>query len=297
VTPEVGDLRPLTHQASHHCGAPLGSNSHQGQKMRNAAVEIVRGLIVTREGQPTPWTSSPPFEAELRFRQAAALHQNGRLTEAEALYRSALRVDPKHFDALHLLGVLCLQTGRTQQGVDLVAEAIAINRKAPAAAHSNLANGLKDLERYEKALASYDRAIALDPVYAEAYSNRADVLRQMRRFDKALASCDRALALKRDCADAYCNRGAVLNDMGRLEEAVASYDRCLALNPASVEAHRNRGVALYRLRRFEEAAASYDRALALAPTYARAHSDRAIALYERIGYDSLRVFDAFVWEG
>ncbi len=26
-------------------------------------------------------------------------------------------------------------------------------------------------------------------------------------------------------------------------------------------------------------------------------NDRAIALYERIGYDSLRVFDAFVWEG
>jgi ribosomal protein S18 acetylase RimI-like enzyme len=26
-------------------------------------------------------------------------------------------------------------------------------------------------------------------------------------------------------------------------------------------------------------------------------NDRAIALYERIGYESLRVFDAFVWEG
>ena len=26
-------------------------------------------------------------------------------------------------------------------------------------------------------------------------------------------------------------------------------------------------------------------------------NDRAIALYQRIGYDSVRIFDAFVWEG
>ena len=42
----------------------------------------------------------------------------------------------------------------------------------------------------------YDRAIALKPDYAEAFYNRAIALRELKRFDEAIADHDRALALK-----------------------------------------------------------------------------------------------------
>ena len=43
---------------------------------------------------------------------AIALHQAGRLQEAEIIYQSILQQQPKHPDALHLLGVIAFQAGK-----------------------------------------------------------------------------------------------------------------------------------------------------------------------------------------
>ena len=62
---------------------------------------------------------------------------------------------------------------------------------------------LHDLKRFEDALASYDKAIALKPDYAEAYNNRGNALKDLKRFEEALASYDKAIALKPDCEFLY----------------------------------------------------------------------------------------------
>ena len=149
-----------------------------------------------------------------------------------------------------------------------------------AAAHSHRGATLKALKRFDEALASYDRALALWPDYAEALTNRGVTLNALERFDEALASYGRALELDPDDADAHSNRGVTLHKLKRFEEALASYDRALALRPDYAEAHSNRGNALHGLERFEEAVASYDRALALRPDYAEALSNRGLALHE-----------------
>lgn len=51
---------------------------------------------------------------------ACALHQNGRLQEAEQAYRAILTTNPNHPDALHLLGVLAFQAGHPQEGERLM---------------------------------------------------------------------------------------------------------------------------------------------------------------------------------
>jgi predicted O-linked N-acetylglucosamine transferase (SPINDLY family) len=89
----------------------------------------------------------------------------------------------------------------------------------------------------------------------------------MNRVDEALASYDRALALKPDYAQAHYNRGDTLHLLNRLDEALASYDRALALRPDYAEAHYNRGNVLYELKRLDEALACYDRAIAIRPDY------------------------------
>src|SRR5580693_3400445 len=126
-----------------------------------------------------PFTES----IQTKLQQGLALHQQGRLVEAEHCYEEVLRHAPKHFDALHLLGVLSLQTGGTQRGVGLIAKAIELNSNF-AVAHNNLGNGLKDLRRHHDALASYEKAIALKPDYAEAHLNQGDVFMELKRFDE-----------------------------------------------------------------------------------------------------------------
>src|ERR1700689_1398550 len=57
--------------------------------------------------------------------QAVALHQQGALAPAQALYRPALAAAPRQANALHLLGVLLGQRGRPDEAIPLIAAAVA----------------------------------------------------------------------------------------------------------------------------------------------------------------------------
>jgi protein O-GlcNAc transferase len=221
---------------------------------------------------------------QARFEKAMALHQLGKLAEAERIYREVLLQQPNHFDALHLLGVIALQTRHLDQALDLIGKAIGLNASV-AAAHNNLGKALLDLKRPQEALASFDKAIALEPDFAMAHNNRGTALIDLKRPEEALASCDKAVALEPSLSIAHHNRGMALNDLSRPEEALASCDQAIALKPEFAEAHNNRGNALQGLRRFAAALLSYDQAISLKPDFAMAHKNRAMALEELKRYD------------
>ena len=56
---------------------------------------------------------------------AVKQHQAGNLREAEDLYRQILRAEPRHGDALHLLGVIAHQVGRHDVAVEYIRKAAA----------------------------------------------------------------------------------------------------------------------------------------------------------------------------
>ena len=56
-------------------------------------------------------------------------------------------------------------------------------------------NALGNLRRLEEALASYDKALAINPAYAEVLNNRGNALIGVKRPDEALARYDKALAI------------------------------------------------------------------------------------------------------
>jgi len=72
-----------------------------------------------------------------KFNQGLALHRQGKMAEAESIYREILQGQPNHFDALHMLGVIALHTRRIERAVDLIRQAIGLNASV-AAAHNNL---------------------------------------------------------------------------------------------------------------------------------------------------------------
>ena len=209
--------------------------------------------------------------------RAVAAYRSGALDEAERLCRTVLDAKADHVDALHVLGVVAARAGRTQEGLQLLARAAAID-PTRADVWISHGNALRDLARFAAALESYERAIALRLDFAEAYNNRGNVLRRLQRPAEALASYERALALKPDYADAYCNRGNALGDLKRHAEALASYERALALKPGYADAFNNRGNALREMNRYPEALASYERAIELKPGFADAHCNRGAAL-------------------
>ena len=225
-------------------------------------------------------SSAPAVPVQAKLKDALARHQDGDLGGAEKVYRDILAAQPDHFDSLHLLGVVFLQTDRTESAVESIAKAIALN-PGIAAAHDNLGTALKQIGRFDEAVASYDRAIALEPTVPGTHYNRGNTLRALGRPDEAIASYDKALALQPGNSGAYLNRGNAFRALNRHEEAIASYDKAIGLKPDYAMAFNNRGNVLKELRRLEDAAASYAKAAtALMPDYADAYYNLGNALSE-----------------
>jgi predicted O-linked N-acetylglucosamine transferase (SPINDLY family) len=225
------------------------------------------------------------------FQKGLTSHQSGQLEQAKAAYEQVLNKQPKHFNALHLLGVIAAQTKNPALADELIGKAIEINPNAESA-HFNRGNTLKELKRLDDALASFDKAIALRPDFADAFNNRGNTLNELKRLDDALASFDKAIALWPDYADAFNNRGNTLNELKRLDDALASFDKAIALRPDYAVAFNNRGNTLNELKRLDDALASFDKAIALRPDYAVAFYNRGNTLNQlkRLD-DALASFD------
>jgi len=170
-----------------------------------------------------------------------ALHQQGNFAEAQVVYEQILKIQPDHFDALQLLGVLFAQIKKYSQAIEFLSKALEINPNH-AVAYSNRGIALKELKRFDEALASYDQAIAINTGYLDAYSNRGNVLQELKRFDEALASYDQAIKINPDYAEAYYNRGVIFQMLKDFDEALNSYDQAIKINPKYVSAHWNKSV-------------------------------------------------------
>jgi TolB-like protein/class 3 adenylate cyclase len=127
-----------------------------------------------------------------------------------ALFEEALRIDPDNSQA--------------RVGLAQALTLIYRNRWDPEPA--------KVLARADEAAT---RAISTAPNYAQAHYVKAEVLGLSNRFDAALATYDRAIALDRNHAAAYVGRARNLNVIGRAAEALAPVERAIRLSPRDPE--------------------------------------------------------------
>jgi tetratricopeptide (TPR) repeat protein len=218
----------------------------------------------------------PPGLVDTTFQRAIAAHRAGHLADAETEYRLVLALDGKHFEALHMLGIVHAQRGMFEEAERLIQVALTINPDH-ADAYFNLGNMQRERGKYQEALATYDRALALSPDHADALVNRGIAHFELGRHADALANYDQALTLRPDDPAIHTNRGNTLSKLGRLEDALASHERAIALKPDYAEAYSNRGTLLIELEQPQAALSSYERAIALTPKSAQAHFHCGIA--------------------
>ena len=129
---------------------------------------------------------------------------------------------------------------------------------------STAAPRLHGVGRVEDAIASYDKAIALDPDFCVTHYNRAHALLDAGRNDEALAAYDRAIALEPKMAEAYLGRALVLKKLARLDDALASVDKAIEMKGDVAKMHEARASLLRDLGRDEDARAADARAAELA---------------------------------
>jgi tetratricopeptide (TPR) repeat protein len=198
------------------------------------------------------------------LKQALALHRAGKLSEAAKLYRRGLRADPGNPDALHFLGLVAHQSGRYEEAVDLIRQAIA--RRPKSAYWYNIAHvhlALKDMPRAEEA---FRQAIAIEPRHAEALFHLGCIASRSDDFAGATDFYRQAIDAKPEFTDARVNLGLLLNRVGDAAGAIREFEEALRLRPNDPEIHNNIGIARAGVAP-TEAIEDFQRALSLSPEH------------------------------
>ena len=228
--------------------------------------------------KPAPAPQLPRRISIKEALQIATAHlRSGRFDEAESACQKILQLEASNAHALHLLGVIAQQTGRSSLAVELLGRAIALNGAVPDF-HNNLGNVLGQLGKLEEAAERFAQAIAIKRDYPEAHNNLANVLSRQGRFEEAAQHYQKAVSLKPNYVEAHCNLGGLYRKLGQFDQVIASFQTAVQIDPASAEAYNQLALAHQDQGDLTTAIAMLEKAIALKSDSPQLRFNKALAL-------------------
>ncbi|MBT3351712.1 MAG: tetratricopeptide repeat protein [Nitrospinaceae bacterium] len=173
-------------------------------------------------------TASPSIKS--LENSAIALHQGGRLPEAEKLYRQILTLDENHALALNHLGII-----------------------------------LQIDEKHEESLAFFNRSVEMAPASHDFRFNRGRLFVEMGRNEEAAGDYRAAIELSPQFTAPLINLGILEMGAGNTTQAKALYLKAIEIQPDMIEAHLNLGTLFLGEGNAQEARQSFDTVLRLDP--------------------------------
>ncbi len=152
-------------------------------------------------------------------------------------------------------------------------------------AHYSLGTLLLRKRQPDAALTEFEKALKVNPDYAEAEMNVGVALLQKGDLDGAISHTRKAVEIDPDYFEADYNLGNLLQQRGQPDEGISHYRKALAARPNYPEAHNSLGVALAQKGQLDQAIPELEEALRLKPNYAEAHSDLGNALASQHKFD------------
>ena len=169
---------------------------------------------------------------ELEFKKAVDLYENDKLNDAKKICSKIYKKNPNHFDNLRLLNFIHFKNKDFSTALDFINKAIKIN-----------------------------------PNFAEAYNEQGNALNELKKLEEAIKSYNNAININPKYADAYYNKGLVFHELKKLESAVQNYDKAIKINPKHIMSHNNKGFALQQLKKVDASLKSYDEAYKINPNF------------------------------
>lgn len=205
----------------------------------------------------------------------------------EALKRYDSLIDSRSPDALNLFRRAAAEEalGNSEKALDLYDQAIRLDPKAPMAflARGVLLAGRK--RAYERAIADFDKVLALEPDNVQALIRRGDAYGQLGDTARGLADLDRAIALAPGYSQGYFHRGLLRNRNNELQAALGDYDAAVQRGPRNVGALTSRA-AIYSLeRKLDLALRDLDAAIAIDAKNPNAYFNRGFARFAKGEYE------------
>jgi tetratricopeptide (TPR) repeat protein len=218
-----------------------------------------------------------PRDPNVLMEMAVLLQASGRAAEALDYLRQREKVAPGDHQTLVEQGRCLVDLGRLEEAEAVLRQAV---RVRDATAEYNLGAVLDRQRKVTDARARYQRALEIDPFHAPAMNNLGVSLDRSGQSEPAIAWLRRATQADPEYAEAYSNLGSALIGARRLPEAIRALETSLALDPNSPDTHNNLGIALAPSGRMAEAAREFETALRIDPGHvnARRNLERLAAM-------------------
>jgi Flp pilus assembly protein TadD len=214
------------------------------------------------EPRPEPIPLSP-WEQKMAWAKERA--REGRLGEAEELYRELLQENPDSVRARNNLGIILDEKGDHQGAV---AELQVARQLEPRNGEvlGNLGAALGAMGRYVEAEDALRAAHRLDPSNLEIRANLGILFFRKGLYEQAEAELAAVCVKDPGNGAALFYRGEALNRLGRVEEAIEVLSRSVELFPGNPRAYHTLGVLFDKKRLPERAAPMYRKARELTRT-------------------------------
>jgi tetratricopeptide (TPR) repeat protein len=205
-----------------------------------------------------------PFDSEAYKRSWESSLQTRRVAVWKRFQEAWKSSFPKNARDYQQLGRTHTRKGEYAKAIEDCNKAIQLD---PQFAEAYFSRGTAHLRKrdFDSAIADYGQAIQIDPKDARAYLNRAMAYLGKCNYDKALADGDQAISLDPRNALAYVNRATVYLMKRDFDGAIADYDHAIQIDPKNAQAYLNRGTAYLRKLNYETAITDYDQAIQLNP--------------------------------
>jgi predicted O-linked N-acetylglucosamine transferase (SPINDLY family) len=178
------------------------------------------------------------YDIKELFETAYSFHVKGDYAKAEEYYTRIIRMEPRHSNALNLLGTIFLERGAYDRALDLIRKAV---KAYPMGAmfHNNLGNVFREMGLVKDAEKAYREALRVDPACVSANNNLGTVLHELGDMDGAIDCFERAHRKDPGFSPAYYNLGRVFCEQGRIDTSIWAYREALKINPDFHEACSN----------------------------------------------------------
>ena len=244
-----------------HTGVDAAAVDHLRPRWLQGSNHLRRGEVRQGVADLRAAAEDHPRDAEVRNSLAVALERSNRPSEAEAVYREALRLAPDHAKAWLNLGDLLRRQRRLPEAAEAARRALAADPR-PSTQHKgrvDLAQVLLETGHPEQALAALGEALEIRDGPELRYT-LGSACYQLERHDEEAAHLEQAVRLDPSFAAAWRNLGAVhllLSDLAAAERALK---RAAALEPGSPTVHRHLGALYHRTGRQKLARKAFERA-------------------------------------
>lgn len=158
---------------------------------RSDVNKILASIQFTQGGPTDMLCSSHNILARMKYQQAQALGDQGKLAEAEKMYREALVLDADFCDAMDNLGVVLRKQGKIDEAISWYLKSLEIKPENQLALR-NLGIAYQYQDKQEEAIQTFEKLIQVAPDDPEGYYGLGVVYYTLEQHDKAIANLETA---------------------------------------------------------------------------------------------------------